>query len=312
MGYSLQTLSGFETFLHNQGFDNPTTNQIANYLATLGYTSRLAQDIEPGSTPTFNPDAQADIAVSTNAIFTPTGFATILVDIDDANIVVTGTSSSPVNVAVATDSGVSNTVTLNDYGDDQVFLGSGGNNSVTTGHGSDTVVGGVTGNDYVTVSSYSGSDSINLSTGSGNDSVLDSGSGKDTIDLGSGFSTVQASSSTGNLDINTGTGSTSISLGSSGQDTINVATNAGAGIPGVTDTITALGSDTVTFDSSIALAHEYNISATTTVITFGGQLTLDDNNNYVPDPSNPPVQTVSITTNGGNVLVEFTDGHFKA
>jgi hypothetical protein len=314
MGYSLQTLSGFETFLQNQGFDSHTTGEIAAYLTGLGYTNYVAQDIEPGSAPTFNPGAQADIGVSSTITFAPTGLAAVLIDLGDPNIVVSATTPT-VNVAVATESGVSNTVTLNDYGSDQVFLGSGGNNTVYSGYGNDTIDGGLSGNDDVYLR-YGGNDSVNLTASTGSDSVGDSGSGKDTIDLGTGPSTVNASSQTGgSLDIQTSTGSATITLGSVGNDTVNVATNAGAGFAGVTDSITAIGTgnsnapayDTVTFDSSVAsvsgpVVQSNPDGSVTYSFGFGG--------GYLGGPT-PPAELVSVTADPGTtVSLQFTDHTF--
>lgn len=87
--------------------------------------------------------------------------------------------------------------------DDVIFEGKGGNDSVTTGSGNDTVDGG-TGND-------------SISTGAGNDSIT-AGTGNDTVNAGSGNDTI--STGAGNDSINAGDGNDVIILGS-GADSIN-------------------------------------------------------------------------------------------
>ena len=331
MGYSLQTLSGFEAFLAAQGFDRQSSNEIVSYLEGLGLTTQVATDIETGTTPPgFSPFAQVDIATDTNVLFNPSGAAAVLLDVGDANIVVTGSS----NVAVSASAG-SNVIDLdNSTGYDDVFLST-GNNTVNSGLGSDTVFGGA-GNETYFEKAGSADDTFYAGTGtnvytdnssssnmflgaglSGNDGIVinNTGDGTDTITLGDGHNTVLAGSSTDNLYINqSGTGSASVGFGS-GQDTVDFATDNGKGISGVVDSVSAgSGADTVDFvGASIASAHLY-YSPDGVTVTFGGQLVPNSSGTgYVPDPSNPPVQTVSITAApGSDVTLEFTDAHLKA
>ena len=129
-----------------------------------------------------------------------------------------------------------------------------------------------------------------------------------------GQNTVDAHSATDNLVIDQyGTGSATVTLGS-GDAQVNLGTNDGAGIAGVTDSVTAgSGPDTIDFvGASLQSAHLY-YSPDGVTVTFGGQLIPNSGGTgYIPDPSNPPVQTVSITAApGSDVTLEFTDGHLK-
>jgi Ca2+-binding RTX toxin-like protein len=333
VAYSLNTLSGFEAFLTAQGFDSKSTNEIVKYLQSLGYTTQVAMDIETGSSPPsppFDPNAQVDVATDGTVTFSPTGAAAVVLDIGDAHITVTGSS----NVAVSASDGT-NTINLDSStGNDDVFLST-GNNTVTTGFGSDTVHGG-TGNEVYKEVAGSADDTFYAGTGSnsytdnssssnafygaglsGADSVAikNTGDGTDTVTLGNGHNTVGAGSATDNLLIKQeGTGSATVTLGS-GSDTVDVATNSGNGVMCVTDSITGgSGPDTVNFEgASLSSAHIY-FTSTGAIVTFGGQLIPNSGGTgYIPDPSNPPVQTVSVTnTHGSDVTLEFTDGHLKA
>ena len=334
MGYSLQTLSGFEAFLAAQGFDSKSTNEIVSYLEGLGLTTQVATDIETGGrppVPAFSPFAQVDIATNSNVLFNPHGANAVLLDIGDANITVTGSS----NVAVSAAAG-DNVINLDgSTGYDDVFLST-GNNTVDSGLGSDTVFGGA-GNETYFEKAGSADDTFYAGTGtnsytdnsssnnsflgaglSGNDSITinNTGDGTDTITLGNGHNTVAAGSSTDNLSITqSGIGSASVAFGS-GQDTLDLATNNGKGISGVVDSVSAgSGADTVDFvNTSIASAHLY-YSPDGVTVTFGGQLIPNSGGTgYVPDPSHPPVQTVSITAApGSDVTLEFEGGvHIKA
>jgi len=331
MAYSLETLSGFESFLQAQGFDNKSTNEIMSYLAGHGFTTQVAADFETGANPPgFDPNAQVDIATNPTVTFSPTGAASLLLDIADSNITVTGSS----NVAVSANTG-DNLINLDSStGNDEVFLGT-GNNTVDTGFGSDTVFGG-TGNETYYEGTGSGNDTFYAGTGNnlyvdissssntfigagqnGNDSIdlKNTGVGTtDSISLGNGQNTVDAGSSSDNVAIDqTGTGSATVTLGS-GQDSVDLATNDGSGVANVVDSVTAgSGPDTIDFaGASLSQAHLY-YSASGVTVTFGGQLEPNSTGTgYVPDPSNPPVQTVSVSAApGSDVTLEFTDAHLK-
>jgi Ca2+-binding RTX toxin-like protein len=333
VAYSLNTLSGFEAFLSAQGFDSKSTNEIVNYLQSLGYTTQVAMDIETGQsppTPPFNPNAQVDVATDSTVTFTPTGAAAVVLDIGDAHITVSGSN----NVAISASAG-NNVIDLDSStGNDAVFLST-GNNTVTTGFGSDSVYGG-TGNEVYKEVAGSANDTFHAGTGTnsytdnssssnsflgaglnGADSVniKNTGDGTDTVTLGNGHNTVSAGSASDNLLIKQeGTGSATVSLGS-GSDTVDVATNSGNGVMCVTDSITGgSGPDTVDFvGASISQASIY-FTTTGAIVAFGGQLIPNSSGTgYIPDPSNPPVQTVSVTnTHGSDVTLEFTDAHLKA
>ena len=332
MGYSLQTLSGFEAFLAAQGFDNKSTGEIISYLEGLGLTTQVATDIETGGRPpipAFSPFAQVDIATNSNVLFNPQGANAVLLDIGDANITVTGSS----NVAVSAANG-DNVINLDgSTGYDDVFLST-GNNTVDTGLGSDTVFGGV-GNETYLEKAGSANDTFYAGTGtnsytdnssssnaflgaglSGNDSVVidNTGDGTDTITLGQGHNTVAAGSAADNLYINqSGKGSASVTFGS-GQDTVDFATGNGKGIAGVVDSVSAgSGPETVDFvGAPISSAHLY-YTPTGVDVTFGGTLIPNGSGGYMPNPANPPVQVVSITAApGSDVTLEFTNAHLKA
>jgi hypothetical protein len=332
MAYSLETLSGFESFLQAQGFDNKSTNEIMTYLASQGFTTQIATDFETGAIPPgFDPFAQVDIATNKTVEFSPTGAASLLLDIADSKITVTGSS----NVAVSANTG-NNVINLDSStGNDTVFLGT-GNNTVDAGFGSDVVHGG-TGNESYYEGTGSQDDTFYAGTGknlyvdissssnafhgaglNGNDSIDLKNTGVGTTDLitlGNGHNTVDASSSADNIAIHQdGTGSATVTLGS-GHDSVDLATKDGAGVANVVDSVTAgSGHDTVDFvGASLSQAHLY-YSPTGVTVTFGGQLVPNSGGTgYVPDPSNPPVQTVSITAaHGSDVTLEFTDGHLKA
>jgi hypothetical protein len=331
MAYSLETLSGFESFLQAQGYDNRSTNEIMSYLASQGFTTQIATDFETGANPPgFDPFAQVDIATNGTVNFSPTGAAQLLLDIADSHISVTGSR----NVAVAPNTG-DNVINLDSStGNDTVFLGT-GNNTVDTGFGSDVVHGG-TGNESYFEGTGSQDDTFYAGTGNnlyvdissssnafhgagleGNDSVdlKNTGGGTtDLVTLGNGHNTVDASSSADNLAIDQGgTGSATVTLGS-GHDSVDFATNNGAGVANVLDSVTAgSGPDTIDFvGASLSQAHLY-YSAGGVTVTFGGQLVPNSaGTGYVPDSSNPPVQTVSISAApGSDVTLEFTDGHLK-
>jgi Ca2+-binding RTX toxin-like protein len=245
MAYSLNTLSGFEAFLSAQGFDSKSTNEIVNYLQSLGYTTQVALDIETGKsppTPPFDPNAQVDVATDSRVTFSPTGAAAVLLDIADAHITVTGSS----NVAVSASAG-NNVIDLDSStGDDDVFLGK-GNNTVTTGFGSETVIGG-TGNETYREVAGSADDTFYAGTGTnkyvdnssssnaflggglkGNDkiSIHNTGHGTDTIVLGDGHNTVGAGAATDNLLIEqSGRGRDSITLGD-GDNTVGAGSSTG-------------------------------------------------------------------------------------
>ena len=312
MAYSLETLSGFKGFLSAQGFDNKSTNEIISYLEGLGFTTQVAVDFETGSNPPgFDPNAQVDVATDGTVTFAPSGSANLLLDVADSHITVTGS----LNEAVSASAG-DNTIDLENTGHDTVFLST-GNNTVTSGFaaGPDTIDANNGNETYIDKSSSS---NTFLGAGfTGNDSIVihNNGTGLDSITLGNGQNTVSAGSSTDNLSIHQdGTGSASITLGH-GQDSVYLATDHGAGVSGVTDSVTAgSGSDTIDFvGASLSQAHLY-YESNGVIVTFGGQLVPNSGGTgYIPDPSNPPVQTVSITAApGSDVTLEFTDGHLKA
>ena len=259
----------------------------------------------------FDPHAQVDVATDGTVSFSPSGGAKLLLDVADSHVIVKGSLDEAISASAG-----SNKIDLKNTGHDSVFLST-GNNTVTSGAhaGPDTIYAN---NGDETYFDKGSSSNTFLGAGfTGNDSIVihNSGTGLDSITLGNGQNTVRAGSSTDNLSIHQdGTGSASIRLGH-GQDSVYLATNHGAGVAGVSDSVTAgSGKDTIDFvGASLSQAHLY-YESNGVIVTFGGELVPNSGGNgYMPDPSKPPVQTVSITaTHGSDVTLEFTDGHLKA
>ena len=324
MAYSLNTLSGFEAFLAANGFDGKSTNEIINYLEGLGYTTQVALDIEGGKHPTFDPNAQVDIATHSRVTFSPTGAAAVVLDIGDANITVTGSS----NVAVSASAG-DNTINLDSStGNDDVFLST-GNNTVTTGFGSDSVFGG-TGNEVYKEVAGSADDTFYAGTGRntyidnssssnafygaglrGNDKVVinNTGDGTDTITLGDGHNTVSAGSATDNLLISqSGAGRDRITLGD-GHNTVDASSSSGNLFikqEGTGSATVTLGSGRDTVD--VATGHGNGVMGVTDSVTGGsGPDTVDFIGASLSQAHIYFTSTGAIVTFGGQLVPNSSD-----
>lgn len=130
-----------------------------------------------------------------------------------ADNIAVGQPGGPFNVATLIDAGGGNdSITIGDQS--ATVIGGAGDDTVVAGNGNDIVRGGV-GNDSLTVGN--GNDKVD--GGAGND-VITAGTGNDTLSGGSGNDTITATDPAGNADlVYGGRGNDIISVGA-GNDTV--------------------------------------------------------------------------------------------
>jgi Ca2+-binding RTX toxin-like protein len=301
---ALYNLDQFTTLM-TPNIDPAVQQQVISVLMADGFLPPSVP-VQIGGYPPLDPTAAVlDLTTQTNVVTTDAALDVILQN-TDANLTVLG-----VNDVVVADSIGDDSITLNDFGDDSVFL-SGGFDTVTLGFGSDTVYGAASSVDSLaggagdfqqilggdnsqdTLRAGSGdADSIiggagsrdSISAGSGNDQLVQGGGGsRDTIRGGSGDGdTVMGGmgdrdsliGGTGTNQLIVGQGSDTIFAGVGG-DTINGSGNdqIHIGTNHGNDTINggAAGNDVVYFDTRDAAdAHISTSGAVTTVSFTDGQ-----------------------------------------
>ena len=184
---------------------------------------------------------------------------------DNAHTLTIGTEAQQAGIVSVIGSGGDDILNAGGYTVGLNVDGNSGNDSLTTGSGDDTVVGGI-GNDTITTND--GNDTVDGGSG---DDVLTTGAGNDTIDMGSGNDNVSAGS---------------------GNDTIEVS---GAELT-INDTIDGgTGSDTVLLMNSVVNA-SVNLDNVTSVENYVIAHDGEDGDPLIPDVDH---NTLSFT--GGNV-----------